>query len=157
MSIGDETGWAQQHSQQHHSICNCRSDCKTETQASFKCLSFSCSDAHRSDRASRASLQALHYKCCIYAHLTNPAAAYQIEGGHHGHEHCSIFMVALISCGVKKELPSYSALQHSFSQSLQALPNLVAQLVDFRHWQPCCNATHVLWADMNQTAFAKIL
>ena len=37
-------------------------------------------------------------------------------------------MVALISCGVKKELPSNSALQHSLSQSLEPLPHVTVHL-----------------------------
>ena len=51
----------------------------------------------------------------VQVYPTTLAAAYQVEGGHHGQEQCSIFMVTLISCGVKKQLPSNSALQHSIS------------------------------------------
>ncbi len=136
--IGSYTKLGQQHRQKHHSFSNCGSDCKTETRVDFTLWDTSqlfMFRAHRSDRASRASHQALHHKCCMYAHLTTVAAAYQVEGGHHGQEHCSIFMMALISCGVKKELPSYSALQHSTSQLLEALPHSTVQLVGPHNWQ----------------------
>ncbi len=64
--------WAQQHSNSKYG-----SDCKTETQANFfctVCLSYSCSEAHRSDRARTASLQTLHYIYAAYVSFTRANA-----------------------------------------------------------------------------------